>query len=135
MPSRLIWKPDYSVGCETLDRQHQKLLHICTKLSECVSVTEISPEADAQFHEILNQLADFAREHFASEEAILSRFNSPLLQEQVAEHKAFVAFLAEILDSPVLLDLHRKTLYNFLEKWWVEHILVEDMKFREFLLT
>ena len=49
------WKPEYSVGNEMLDTQHQQLLKICKDVSDYRC--DRSKNSILDFHSILNDLA------------------------------------------------------------------------------
>jgi hemerythrin len=128
---KIIWDSSYSVGDSTLDGHHKKLLALTNRLADCAG--EHSPQADSQFHEILNELAVYARLHFAAEEKLLSRCNYPLLTMHREEHAKFEKWLAETLVSAADGELDKNGLQEFLAEWWREHILVKDMHYHDYL--
>lgn len=127
------WNASYSVGNELLDGQHQELLMLCQRAANCLS--ENSDSARQNFHGILNDLANYARCHFRTEEAILERYNYPLLAEQKAEHLAYEENLTDFLVEATFGDFDREGLYRYLAHWWSHHILHSDMDYRDFLIN
>jgi hemerythrin-like metal-binding protein len=134
MPIITEWDPSFSVGSELLDGQHRKLLKLCNSLAENIAESSIGRQKD--FHEILHELAEYSREHFATEEALLHKYRYPNLQEQHNDHvdycrqmaeTAFLTATAGVIDK---IDMQR-----YLSKWWTEHILMRDMKYRDLLIS
>lgn len=121
------WKPEYSVGHTTLDAQHKKLLQVCRRVStyRCDG-TKASIEA---FHSILSELAFYADKHFASEENLLRQIGFPHLQQQIEEHDAYREWLTEFLFLTMNGKIDKSSLQNYLESWWLSHILASDMQY------
>ncbi len=77
---------------------------------------------------------EYTSYHFEAEEKIMESHNFPFLLDHKAEHKRLINELKGILlrlkngNEITSLDL-----LNFLTKWIVDHILDEDLKFREHL--
>ncbi len=127
------WDASYSVGDSTLDGHHRKLLALCNELSDCVG--DDSPAADSKFHEVLHELAVYARQHFSAEERLLSQCHYPLLTAHRNEHAIYQRWMAETLVSASDGVLDKAGLLQFLSSWWREHILVKDMHYRDYLLN
>lgn len=132
MPTETQWDDSFSVGHATLDNQHKKLLRICNELAICVE--QNSPESDSKFHEILHELSVYAREHFATEEAILRRLGYPNLAEHEEDHFVYIAKFTDILTQASAGVLDKVGALMFLAKWWSDHILVSDMQYRGYIL-
>ena len=126
-----VWNPDYSVGNDILDRQHQKLLALCNQAVDCLE--DESLEGREQFHLILNDLVAYADEHFLTEENLLSEKNYPQLSEQKAEHHFYLERISEILFLAVKGNIDKIGLCKYLSNWWSSHILESDMQYKEFL--
>lgn len=129
MPTITTWDARYSVGDPILDRQHQKLLSLCDALRECAAT--VGRESDARFHDILNELAVYAREHFASEEEILERCAYPQLEQQRQDHIRYEVQVTEALSAATFGKLEKAELLQFISAWWTQHILVSDMAYRD----
>lgn len=126
------WKPEYNVGDEMLDAQHRKLLQLCKRVSQYVcDGSKASIEA---FHSILSELAFYADKHFELEEDILRRVSFPGLEEQLSEHNAYREWLLDYLFLAMNGEIDKVPLQSYLEAWWIKHILVSDMQYKNFLL-
>jgi hemerythrin len=126
-----VWNPDYSVGNDILDRQHQKLLALCNQAVDCLE--DESPEGRGQFHLILNDLVAYADEHFLTEENLLREKNYPQLSEQKAEHHFYLERISQFLYSASEGNIDKTGLCKYLSNWWSSHILESDMQYKEFL--
>lgn len=129
MPTITTWDARYSVGDPILDKQHQKLLLLCDALRECAATA--GRQSDARFHDILHELAVYAREHFATEEKILERCTYPLLEQQRQDHIRYEEQVTEVLSAATFGKLEKAELLDFISEWWTQHILVSDMAYRD----
>ena len=129
MPKKVVWDSSYSVGQSLLDHQHRKLMALCNDLGDCLATD--GPASDALFHEILNELAAYARQHFATEEELVRRHAPSHLATQVAEHEAYFARITDLLFDASGGTLDKVGLQRFLAGWWSGHILVSDLQLRD----
>ncbi len=131
MTENLInWNESYSVGNSEMDKQHKKLIGIINKLFNAFK------EGNAQniLSDILQEMIDYSNFHLNSEEKLLFKYNYPEKEEHEAKHQSFrnkTEELKELLKKGSE-DAHYE-LIEYLKNWWTNHILVEDMKYSEFL--
>ncbi|MBL8430208.1 MAG: bacteriohemerythrin [Dechloromonas sp.] len=125
------WKPEYSVGDETLDTQHKQLLKICKHVSDFRC--DGSKNSVLDYHSILNDLAFYATRHFEAEEALLRRVGYPALEKQQTEHAEYNETLVNFLYDAINGKVDRDTLEGFLGRWWVNHILLSDMHYSDYV--
>lgn len=57
-----IWKCEYSVGNDEIDRQHRRIFSVCQQVHALPEVLD-GPALDS-FHESIDAVARYAREHF-----------------------------------------------------------------------
>jgi hemerythrin len=133
MPKKVVWDSSYSVGQSLLDHQHRKLMTLCNDLGDCLTTDGL--ESDTKFHEILNELADYARQHFATEEELVLRHAPEELAHQVVEHEAYFAKITNLLFDASGGVLDKLGLQHFLAGWWSGHILVSDLRLRDSFLN
>lgn len=123
------WTDELSVGVAEMDQQHQKLLSMVNRLIREQKVLS-TPETIAQ---LITEMTDYAEEHFRAEEFLLSEYGYEDIDMQVAQHEAFIADTQNFIDaSDVGANILSKALLDYLEKWLVQHILEEDMKYKDF---
>lgn len=125
------WNPSYSVGSITIDQQHKRLLALCKKLTNLP--IDNSTEGKAVFNSVLKDIAFYASKHFESEEDTLRAIGYPKLGEQRSEHNEFNEQLDNFISTAANETLDRDLLKNYLEKWWINHILHSDMQYSSHL--
>jgi hemerythrin len=134
MPTNTYWNPSFSVGHEMLDSQHQWLLGLCNDLTDCMASSKDHPlESDSRFHEILNQMLQYAKQHFATEEAILRQCGYPSLDIHKIEHDEYLERVTYIMTQAAEGRLDKTGALMFLAKWWTDHILVSDMQYSSYM--
>lgn len=126
-----VWRPEYSVGNQTLDLQHKRLLKLCERVSS-YQCDKSKASIDA-FHVILNDLAFYATKHFETEEQVLQQTGYAKLSVQKMEHDEYSDKMVEFLIAAIGGDIDKVALQRYLESWWVNHILVSDMEYSDWL--
>jgi hemerythrin-like metal-binding protein len=127
----VLWEDRYSVGVPQLDEEHMTILSLINQIAQ----NQDLPDWPANLAVILNQLTNYAIGHCAREEAMLKAIGYPDLPDQQREHLAFRQRLAVFtmdMDDPVQQRRILNMLLSFLKEWWLEHILVSDMKYRSY---
>ena len=128
-----LWEERYSVGVPQLDEEHKTIL----ALINTIALNQDQPGWQATLEGILNQLTNYAIGHCDREEAMLKEVGYPDLQAQQKEHLAFRQRLAVFtmdMGDPEQQRRILNMLLSFLKEWWLEHILVSDMKYRSFFV-
>ena len=117
------WKPQYSVGIETIDTQHQNLFAIGRELYAAMS----SGKGTAATGNILDRLIQYTKSHFAAEEALMRKCGYPDYPKHKKEHdeltKQVLEFQADFKAGRVAMSVQ---LLDFLTKWLQSHIQVQD---------
>ncbi len=124
------WNDKYSVGDAAIDADHKGLFDLIREL-ENANLT------DGYLAEIIGRLEDYAAEHFAREEMLMKSMNYPDFDEHVKKHRAFVEWLETVkttyrraAESPFQIG---DMVNHFLESWLTNHIMKDDMKYRDFM--
>ncbi len=125
----IIWKDEYSVGVEELDRQHQLIIKTINSLIDKPRVFFRSKNISSALAELTN----YVSEHFLLEERLLQENGYPDLLEHSKKHTIYSNQIAEFCTE----SLHGKRevpteLLSFLTDWWNNHILHEDMHYKAF---
>jgi hemerythrin-like metal-binding protein len=131
MDSEVIWDESYSVGHETLDLQHRKILELCARAIDCLDDDRV--EALGQAHLILNELQSYVDIHFRTEEQILTACHYPRLAEQQAEHREYSRQLTELLYAATQGMIDKAGICVFLSRWWRGHILESDKQYSSYI--
>jgi len=127
------WKDNYELGVKEVDDQHRKLFEIGKKLSDLIQSADALTNYEL-VEQILIELKDYAMEHFSNEEKFMKEHGYTDLVSHAMEH----AFLRKkLMKIDKLKEPSHKTLVelvSFVSDWISQHILITDMKMRNFLL-
>lgn len=126
---RLSWDERFSVGIKELDGHHQRLAELINDLSDSLG----RPLQSEAIVDILGALSDYAAYHFAREEKLLGQHQYPELETQVREHSLFCEVVADACYEATCRTLNLESLLNYLQAWWSDHILQNDLKYAAFL--
>lgn len=129
------WTDRLSIGVNTIDSQHRELFKRINNLVTAIKQHRCKDEIDGT----IKFLDDYARVHFAEEEKHMQETGYPGYEEQRADHKKYLAALAELKEQASLprmqggsYDLSATT-NQVIVDWIVDHIIKVDMKFGEYL--
>ena len=125
------WKDEYSVGIESIDRQHKKLIALINNLQ-----TAVNYSAGAEFEqEALDELVDYTKTHFGYEEELMEKNGYPDFTTHRAEHELMISrveqVLAEYKRNP---DTAMQNAIDFLRDWLINHINGTDKQYSKFLI-
>ncbi|PKO90346.1 MAG: hypothetical protein CVU18_00860 [Betaproteobacteria bacterium HGW-Betaproteobacteria-12] len=127
----IAWNEAFSVGVDLLDQHHQHLAHLINQLAEH-SGEDLRSEGIV---DILSSLVAYAEYHFREEEELMSLASYHELEEHRQEHLHFCEVISETCYGASLGIVGVKELFSYLTRWWRNHILLEDMKYKPFLST
>lgn len=126
------WTPDLSVGDKGIDDDHIGLFNLIDELSS-------AQMSHAYLNSILDRLKRYTEEHFSKEEVYMRKANFPDLKEHLKEHRDFEEWLSTIRamyarfpQSPFIVG---DSVNSYLQRWLKEHILEEDMKYRDYIIN
>ncbi|MGE0080352.1 MAG: bacteriohemerythrin [Thiohalomonadaceae bacterium] len=127
------WDSAYCVGIDQVDGQHERLVAIVNRLDEAVS---IGGEA-AQINGILQELLDYTRYHFGTEERLMEAAPHLLahFRRHKREHEDFVQKVLGFVGAmgrAEVADVARPLL-DYLLQWLVAHILGSDREMARLL--
>ena len=124
------WRDEYSLGIPEIDNQHKTLIGLFDAIEEAVKLGE--SWSTTYFH--IAELRDFARFHFACEEALMRVFDFPDSSLHTAEHTHFLKFLSEMENSSLRKSVE-KDLVKLLRSWVTKHIVGSDRDFSRHVLS
>ena len=128
MNIQIKWKPEYSVGIESIDQQHQELFNTFNKLAKAIS-GQYTPSAAAN---AMHEMSQYLSKHFNFEEPLLEKH--PDFDAHQLEH---LNFIEKTLDFQISFANRDKKMHNdilyYLAKWLKNHILKMDREFFEYL--
>ncbi len=119
------WTADLAVGVAEIDSQHKALFAKLNDLSRMMS----SGTANAEIPRVVDFLARYVVDHFATEERFMARYGYPSASSHKLHHQAFTRELAavqrEIATSGVSTGLIL-AVYKKATEWLVTHISKTD---------
>ena len=125
-----VWKDQFSVNNNELDRQHQHFFKHLNDLSEAIGRAD-SLEC---FREAIEELYSYASRHFADEEAYLTLVGYPKIDEQRNQHAFFKSqvfmFEKNLQDNGIDGFNH---ILVFMRDWFLQHILESDQEYARFV--
>ena len=127
----LAWDEKYSVHIELIDAQHKKLFALLKNLFD-----EMGKDRTREALGVtIGELIQYAMEHFATEEKLLTQYNFPGYLDHKKEHEAFevkvAAFQRDFKEGKTTLTLD---VIKFLLSWLDHHILKVDKEYAPFLI-
>ena len=126
----LTWSDKMSVGVKAMDEQHKRLVDSLNALHSAM----LQGHAKEQTGPLLDTLVKYTHDHFAAEEALMSRAKYPELPAHSEKHKALTTqvmdFAGRYQRGEVALDVH---LLTFLCDWLTTHIQKEDKAYGPWL--
>lgn len=134
------WDARFSVGHSTIDTEHKLLLTTINALEMALR----HPEDKEPLMFFMNQLYDFATEHFRNEEALQLKCLYPFREENALGHEILGAELTKIRDdvqnickkmtlsAEDIATLHKHISY-IAKDWLMVHLLKEDSKMKGFM--
>jgi hemerythrin len=124
------WNDSYSVNVKIIDEQHKKLFALVNQLHAAMSAGKGKEMIDT----VLNEMVDYTRTHFTTEEKLLEKYHYPKLAEQKQEHALFVQKVSEMQQKmqsgSLSLSIEAIT---FLKDWLNHHISGSDKEYSKFL--
>jgi hemerythrin len=134
------WEDSFSVSIAEIDQQHRQLIKLVNQLHEAIersndlaTMAAVMSELDTTSSAI-DEMVDYARVHFATEENYMLRYVYPEYDSHKNEHQEFIdkvqTFRSKFEKTKTRLSLD---ITEFLKTWWRRHILAEDRRCGAFL--
>lgn len=125
------WKDEYSVGIESIDIQHKKLIHLINQLQTAVDYST----GEVFEREALDELVDYTVTHFRYEEGLMKEHGYPDFEAHKAQHDDMVSHVSQVLEEyRSNQDTAMENAVNFLKNWLINHINGTDKQYSEFLI-
>jgi hemerythrin-like metal-binding protein len=93
--SLLQWKPEYSVGVESMDVEHQEMIDLINEIYEKL---ESNPDAD-QIEQCLGDIFSTVSMHFALEERLMRKSNYAEYQAHKDNHEELLDQIRDLMDD------------------------------------
>ncbi|MBQ3162953.1 MAG: bacteriohemerythrin [Lachnospiraceae bacterium] len=118
---------DCLIGVPEIDEEHKTLFELISKTDSALKAGDGSI---AEALTLLNELKQYAKNHFAHEEAYMEEIHDAELERQRTEHVTFIEKINTYSFSDVTNENARAImleLLEFLSKWLMGHILGSDI--------
>lgn len=121
------WKDQYSVGIDIIDEQHKKLFEIGNRAYELLKDEFCVDHYDGVV-DIINELRDYTKFHFKTEEEYMLKINYSRYFTQKVAHDDFIQKIYEIDFEQIDEDpkTYAEDLLTFVYEWISYHILQQD---------
>lgn len=125
------WKDEYSVGLDSIDQQHKKLLTLINQLQ-----TAVDYSTGEEFErEALDELVNYTKTHFTFEEGLMKDNDYPDFEPHKAKHDEMIREVESVLS--VYEQDHDTAMSNaveYLKDWLINHINGTDKEYSSFLI-
>lgn len=122
----VAWRDDLSVGIESIDDDHKKLLTLINNLQTAV----FYPTGEAFERQALQELVDYTKYHFEREERLMQENGYPDFEAHKRQHEAMIAKVSGFLEA---YERDREgtveELSVFLRDWLLKHIAGTDKQY------
>lgn len=123
------WNGSFSVGVDQFDSDHKMMVKFINKLHESI----VAGTSDAILQQILVGLYDYTVYHFSAEEKFMQMYEYPLREHHREEHQILIERLNGYIEKYKKgNDRISLELLSFLKEWLVNHIMITDIKYKEF---
>jgi hemerythrin len=118
---------EYLTGITLIDEEHRTLFVISERVYILLKEGVDSSDAE-RIIEILHELKEYTKNHFADEEEYMESIGYSGLEAQKRAHRSFISELEDINDDEVRKNTkdYTRSLLEFLLGWLINHILKVD---------
>jgi len=124
------WQDSYSVGIDSIDLDHKKLLGLINQLQAAAHYKT----DEVLIEDVLNQLVDYTKYHFTREEEMMKECEYPDFEEHKEQHESMINQVSKYIDE-YRVDKTRtiEEVAVYLKTWLVNHINGTDQKYTPYL--
>lgn len=131
----IIWRKGMSVSNDVIDHDHYFMINFLNTI-ELVLQT---PNEREMLKEVLNQLHEYAVNHFRREESIQRKIEYPQSLHHKNSHSSLLKELEDLQneinenDKSEEISKNAPHINEFLRGWLINHILKEDKQLKPYL--
>lgn len=128
----LEWNDRYSVGIQSIDNDHKKLIHLINNLQ-----TAIDYKTDEQFEkQTLDEVIDYTQYHFKREEDLMEENEYPDFIPHKETHARMINQVNAYVEAYEKGDnTALEALLGYLKSWLIKHINGTDQEYSEYLIS
>jgi hemerythrin len=123
----IAWTKKMSVHIKDIDEQHKHLLDLINRADKYL---EHGKKDDLK--EIVNELVEYTRVHFSTEERYFEKWDYPYADEH---NKAHAKLISNVLEYKDRFDKGEDIAFDllvFLKGWWEIHLKIDDHKYSKY---
>jgi len=127
----IAWSDYLSVGVPEMDEEHRQFIARVNELNQAI----LESEDKARVERLMDLMLMEATHHFWHEQELLERWKYPEAEAHAAKHAELTAQFARVMKEIEASDISFVWASKGLlfKQLLVEHLLREDMKYRDFL--
>jgi hemerythrin-like metal-binding protein len=119
----------YATGNIQIDMEHYTLLELTREANQ-----KKGRISEGQLHDFLNTILEYVKFHFIHEEKVLRRAGWSALAHHQETHRNIINDISTLYKSKENTVAKHLHLLNYLNRWVLDHISEEDMKFKNYLI-
>jgi diguanylate cyclase (GGDEF)-like protein/hemerythrin-like metal-binding protein/PAS domain S-box-containing protein len=123
-PKEIQWGSEFEIDHERIDSEHKIFLGLIIEMNK-----EINGGCELQrIKRLLNEVTEYAKFHFVSEENIMEEIAYPELEAHRILHRRLLSKLSDIAYDLSQQQIDYFSLVEFLFEWFANHTAIEDKK-------
>ena len=128
---KIHWSKHLNIGVPVIDEEHRRFIERVNDLNGAI----VGGEGKARIERLLDLMIMEASRHFWDEQRLLAEWNYPGAADHAAKHGELLQHFARIMDDFQQAEVSFTWLAKGLriKQLLIDHLLREDMKFRDFL--
>lgn len=123
----IIWSKNLAIGLKDIDNQHKNFIGLINN----AYLAHLKKDKTLM-EENLNELMEFARIHFTTEENYFKKWNYPYAKEHMAEHEKIIIQILKFKDSFDIGKCDCEKFLIFLKDWLENHLKNHDFKYKDY---
>jgi hemerythrin-like metal-binding protein len=121
------WNNRLVIGINKIDEQHKEFINIMNK------TYAIKNKDKRECGEVINQLIEFARIHFSTEEEYFEKWKYPLADQHKVEHEKILLKVLQLKAESEKDDAELiKDVLELLNDWLEDHFKKHDFKYKDY---
>lgn len=128
---KMIWDDKHTINVFDMDENQKRLFEYINRI---IDVQSKKKKDSNELIDVLVELMEFLKFHFKNEEAFLSKFKYPEIEEHVRDHRKFSkkiqTFRRWISDDP---SNFTEDMILYLKGWIINHIHEHDVKYGPYI--
>lgn len=121
------WKPEFSVGIDDVDQEHQELIALINEVYESLKRKDVTK---SQVTDGLGEIHARIAAHFALEEYIMQQARYDRLTEHKADHDLLLGDIVDIIEryEADAYFKYEEVLSEHLRDWFTVHFQTHDAR-------